>query len=270
MTRLRVMTFNIFLTTLPSEEIQFFSDVWANRADFNVATIKRYNPDIIGFQEFDAGHWATYNKHLADYANYGVQEAIGTVIFWKSARFSCTDCGYFWLGDDPAQQQADWGAEDPLSAAWVLLTDRDSGEQFLLLNTHFDDGSEESRVKSSQLVLSRIEQITLEKTLPVLVLGDFNCNPWSPTYQYFLKAGFVDTFRAAGHGDSAASSTYHGFHGKTYFALEWGDQAFWRVDWILARSGLQPLQITSCTIVRDAAPPVYPSDHYPVVTEMLI
>ncbi len=264
MSRVRVMTFNIFLTTLPPDDIQFFSDIWSNRADFNVATINRYNPDVIGFQEFDLGHWATYREQLANYIPYGVDENLGTVIFWKADRFERLDSGFFWLGDHPNERKADWGAEDPLSAAWVILKDRQSEHSFLFVDNHFDDGSEEARVKSSQLVLGRIAQIG--SSLPVIAVGDFNCNPWSTTYRNFLSADFVDTYRAAGHGDSAESSTFHGFHGKDYFALDWGDQVFWRVDWILARGGLQT---SSCTIVRDAAPPVYASDHYPVVTELV-
>ncbi len=62
----------------------------------------------------------------------------------------------------------------------------------------------------------------------------------------------------------------HGFHGVTYFALAWGGEVYWRVDWIMVRSGQQSVQTTSCTIVRDAEPPVYVSDHYPVLAEVLI
>ena len=47
MTFLRVMTLNNF-NSVPPDEIECFSDVWANRAAFNVATLKRYDPDIIG------------------------------------------------------------------------------------------------------------------------------------------------------------------------------------------------------------------------------
>ena len=67
---------------------------------------------------------------------------------------------------------------------------------------------------------------------------------------------------------------FHGFQGRSYFGLEWGGAVFWRVDWIMLRPGKQPgrqpVQTLSCTIVRDAEPPVYVSDHYPVVTELLI
>jgi hypothetical protein len=42
------------------------------------------------------------------------------------------------------------------------------------------------------------------------------------------------------------------------------------VDWIMLRAGQHPIQTTSCTIVHDAEPPVYASDHYPVVAELLV
>ena len=38
----------------------------------------------------------------------------------------------------------------------------------------------------------------------------------------------------------------------------------------MARAGQQPLQTLSCTIVRDAEPPIFGSDHYPLVTELLL
>ena len=104
--------------------------------------------------------------------------------------------------------------------------------------------------------------------------GPPSCNSWSPVYRTLLAKGFVDSYCAAGHGDSTESSTFHGFQGRSYFGLEWGGAVFWRVDWIMLRPGKQPgrqpVQTLSCIIVRDAEPPVYFSDHYPVVTELLI
>lgn len=270
MSIIRVMSFNIFNILPPEEEIRYFSDIWANRSDLNVATIKRYHPDIIGFQELCPEHWETYREALAEYQHYGVDTDLGTAIFWKAARFERLAEGHFFLGDNPLERKPDWGADSPLSAVWVKLKDLQSGTEFLFLNTHLDDESATSRIKSCALILEQLNRLNPTNDLPIFMTADFNCNPWSPIYQTFLANGFVDTYRAAGHADSVESSTFHGFHGKDYFALEWGDQVFWRVDWILARSGRQRLQTTSCTIVRDAAPPVYSSDHYPVVSELLV
>ncbi len=274
MTFLRVMSFNVFLTTLAEDEIEHPSDIWADRADLNVRTIRRYAPDLIGIQELDAGHRATYAAHLADYQGIAVDDRGEDVaaVFWRADRFEEIAHGTFFLGGNPAARVPDWGSEDPLDATWVHLRCREDGQELLHLNTHFDDESEHSRVESAKLVVARLDTLQAERgDVPVVVTGDFNCNPWSPAYRVFLAAGFVDTFRAAGHGDSAATSTFHGFRGVEYFALEWGDQVFWRVDWILTRDGAaRRAQTTSCTVVHDAEPPIYPSDHWPVVTELLL
>ncbi len=274
MTAVRVMSFNVFLTTLADDEIEHPSDVWANRADLNVRTIRRYAPDLIGFQELDAGHRATYAAHLGDYraVTAAADGEDVAAIFWRADRFEDLAHGTIFLGSDPAARVPDWGAEDPLDATWAHLRCRDDGQELILLNTHFDDESERSRVESARLVVSLLERLRTERgNLPVIMTGDFNCNPWSETYQIFLGAGFVDSYRAAGHGDSVASSTFHGFHGEGYFALEWGSDVFWRVDWILTRDGAaHRVQTVSCTIVHDAEPPIYPSDHWPVVTEVLL
>ena len=263
------MSFNIFNILPPEEEILYFSDIWANRADFNLATIKRYAPDIIAFQELCPEQWQTYREPFAEFQHFGAETNLGTAILWKASRFEKIAEGFFYLGDNPHEHKMDWGADGARSAGWVKLRELTSSTEFLVLNTHFDDESELSRIKSAPLILEQLTQLNPNNDLPIIMCGDFNCNPWSPVYQTFLADNFVDTYRAAGNADSADSNTFHGFHGRDYFALEWGNQIFWRVDWILARNGKQRLQTTSCTIVRDAAPPVFASDHYPVVTELM-
>jgi endonuclease/exonuclease/phosphatase family metal-dependent hydrolase len=250
-------------------------NAWPNRAALNVATIKRYRPDLIGFQEIQAANLATYIAELDGYEhvrghNYGdVEPTEWTSIFWKEACFALIASGQFWLSRTPDVPSVDWNVEYPMGATWVRLRCRESGAELLHLNTHLDDESELSRVEGSKLIARRVAELQADQ-LPAVVTGDFNCNPWHAPYEVFLNSGFTDTYRAAGHGDSVASSTFHGRRGEAYFALEWGGEIFWRVDWILVRDGAQRLQTTSCTIIRDAEPPLYPSDHYPVVSEMLL
>jgi endonuclease/exonuclease/phosphatase family metal-dependent hydrolase len=268
MSRIRIMTLNNF-NTIPAEEIEYFSDLWENRSLFNVRTIKRYAPDLIGFQEFEPEHRATYLQELGDYEQYvGHESGEGTAILWKRTRFELLDQGVRWLPRAEVAHLHDLEDAFLMNTAWVKLRCQMSGQTFVFLNTHLNDVSESARQIGTGINLQIVNELDAERALPVIMAGDFNCNPWSPVYRQLLNEGFVDTYRAAGHGDSVESSTFHGFHGKEYFALEWGDQVYWRVDWIMLWPGGQPWQITSCTIVRDAEPPVYVSDHYPVVTEM--
>ena len=140
----------------------------------------------------------------------------------------------------------------PLGVTWVRLRRAGSALELLHLNTHFEDGpgGAESRREGSRLMVARLAAAGW-RDLPAVLTGDFNANPWSPPYEAFLAAGFLDAHRAAGHGNSAASSTYHGFRGASYFALDYGGEVFWRVDWVLARGGALPLRTTSCTTVRE-------------------
>jgi endonuclease/exonuclease/phosphatase family metal-dependent hydrolase len=264
---IRVMTFNIHGNDPEWDHLH---------ADPTLGVLQRYPPDLLGLQEVAVPNIEFYRQHLIDYdyelgQKYGEEEGCGYIsILWKKARFELLASGNFWFSRTPDIPSNDWGVEYPLGAIWVRLQDKLTGIQLLHLNTQFEDGSwgEQSRQESSQLIVVRIAH--LAPNLPVILTGDFNCNPWSSAYNHFQANGFTDTYRAAGNADSVDSSTYHGYAGQQYFALEWGAELFWRVDWILTRDGTQRLQTSSSTIVRDAAPPIYPSDHYPVVSELVV
>lgn len=153
MTNIRVMTFNLF-NTVPDDQVEHFSDIWANRAAFNVKTIKRYDPDVIGFQEFEPVHWATYRKELADYGHSRhVEHETGetTAIFWKSERFDALDDGYFWLPRAEVPQAAHLEDDPLMNTTWAKLRCRSNGLEFIHLNTHLNDESEAARQAGNQL-----------------------------------------------------------------------------------------------------------------------
>jgi endonuclease/exonuclease/phosphatase family metal-dependent hydrolase len=263
---IRVMSFNIWQTRAHEADADAdeFTNTWPQRAGLNIKVLKRYSPDLIGFQEFDAGHWATYESELSEYAAFHTHPLgghLGNAIFWKADRFDRLRSGVLPLCPDP----------EPADAAWVHLRCRQGRQELLLLNTQLNDESEPARVDSTRLILQGLDQLQPAQPLPVVLTGDYNCNAWSPIYQQLLREGFTDTYRAAGLPDTVESSTFHGMHGRDYFALEWGDQLNWRVDWILARDGAAArLLTTAAAIVRDAEPPIYPSDHYPVLAELRV
>ena len=184
---------------------------------------------------------AVYQDQLTEYTHDpGFQDGEGKPIFWKRTRFELITSGKFWFSRTPDVRSSDWGVPYPMGAVWVQLKDRQTGAYLVHLNTHFEDGAEgeQSRVESSKLIVTRLAHLTHET--PVIVTGDFNCNPWSAAYNIFAAGGFTDTYRAAGQADSVASSTFHGYRGQQYFSLEWGGELFWRVDWILTTCCTRP------------------------------
>jgi endonuclease/exonuclease/phosphatase family metal-dependent hydrolase len=269
-TTIRVMTFNIRGSCHTVDG----ANAWAGRAALNVAVIKRHAPDLIGFQELQRGNLETYRACLAGYDHrLGPPAKDGephdfNAIFWQPTRLAPLDAGGFWLSRTPDRPSGDWGAACIRVANWVRLRAAAGDAEFLHLNTHLDHISEPARLAGCRLILRQFAELGAD-ALPVVVTGDFNCLPGSPAYRLFRAAGFTDVFLAAGNEDGEGTDTFHKFLGEGYPAINYDDRPT-RIDWILTRDGAHRWQARSCAIVRDAAPPLYPSDHYPVLAELAL
>ena len=105
MSRLRVMTFNIANAIETEDDGE---NAWAFRAPLNVRTIKRYAPDLIGFQQCDDGNLETYQSMLAEYRYTHGPAADGPDLYDYNAiaylpeRLELLDSGGFYLSEAPA------------------------------------------------------------------------------------------------------------------------------------------------------------------------
>mgnify|MGYP001227391128 CR=1 FL=1 len=127
---MRVMSFNI--------RGSFHDDGdndWPKRRDLNIATIQKYNPDIIGFQEAQSGNLADYANELPEYAyNLGpvaVRKADDhhhVPIFWRRERYALVNSGGFYLSETPDVWSIGWGATFARSANWVTLLDMQTNQ----------------------------------------------------------------------------------------------------------------------------------------------
>jgi endonuclease/exonuclease/phosphatase family metal-dependent hydrolase len=257
---IKVMSFNIRCSTVKKDG----ENVWPARAQLNVETIRRYSPDLIGFQECDTGNLATYAETLPGYEkklgpHYNPPEvAAYNACFYKPGFAKVLDDGGFWLSLTPDRYSGDWGTNCNRSAHWTKF-ELKSGAKFMYLTTHMDHISEQARVEGSKLIVRELARIAGD--LPTLVTGDFNCDPGSEAYRTFAAAGFRDTFVESGNKDDAAAYTFHAFKGTR-------DPNYGRIDWVLIRNGKGSFKAKRTTIIKDAKPPVYPSDHFPVLAEV--
>lgn len=266
----RVMSFNVRGASHMGDGV----NIWEKRAAINVETIRRYEPDLIGFQEFHHGNREVYERELPGYTRlpgpvYGTgQVEEYAAIFFDPERFEDLDSGGFWLSDTPDEYSTSWGNEVIRSANWAVLRCRQNGATFLHVNTHLDHVSEPARVEGSGLILRQSEETrTNHGELPTVVTGDFNCTPGTRPYRVFIEDGFVDTFLAAGNEDDAY--TFHAFKGAR-FTPDDTDKPTGRIDWILVRDEAGRVKIRSHEILRDGDEEAgtYPSDHYPVLAEL--
>lgn len=238
---------------------------WPARADLNIATIRKHAPDLIGFQEVHPTNLDAYREHLTGYEyligpHYNDAEPYQhPTIAWNRERLRLLESGGFWLSLTPDCHSRAWDTACTRAATWARLEWIEGGLTLLHLNTHLDHISEMARMEGARMIVRQLQRLAQDGE-PVIVTGDFNCPPTSVAHQIFEQHGFVDTYTAAGH--AAATPTFHGFRGPAYVP---DAQDADRIDWILLYDPFQRLHVSACEIIYDAAPPLYPSDHYPVM-----
>jgi endonuclease/exonuclease/phosphatase family metal-dependent hydrolase len=253
--RLRVMSFNIRGSFVDDGE-----NAWPARRELNVETIRKADPDLIGFQELQIGNWEDYEKALPGYARLqgpqynNAEPFCYPSIFWKQPLLELVDSGGFWLSTTPGEFSASWNTRCVRSSAWVRLRAED-GVPLFVLNTHLDHVSEEARVEGARLIVEEVRRLRAGGE-PVLITGDFNCVPGSDALNVFASAGYLDAFAAAG---AEETGTFHAFTGEAIMP---------RIDWVLVDPGACQVEFASAEAIRDAQPPIYPSDHLPLVVDL--
>ena len=292
MTPFKVMTFNIKGSYYEDGE-----NNWPFRASLNSETIIRFTPDLIGFQEVQQGNIDHYEQTLPGYDyELGAEtarenqsgHAYYCAIYWKTDRFDCLDQGYFFLNKTPDQYALDWGVSQGRTVNWVKLYDKITGRRLLHINSHLPHDSEEGRINSTHLIVRSLPDL-IEDDDTVFMTADFNARAYSlpqewidrlpleqreivqnhehfaygnEVYQIFQAAGFRDAYCEAGHEDQPSENTFHGLLGENFPRIGY------RIDWILIKDVRVSLRVQDAMIIRDAQPPLYPSDHYPVIATL--
>ena len=257
---IRVMSFNIRYGTANDGE-----NDWDKRKEFLVATIKAFDPDLLGTQETLGFQRDYLADQLPGYAVLGVGRDNGKekgemmALYYRQERFEALDEGHFWLSESPdSPGSKSWDSSLPRMVTWVKLTDRKNaaGKPIVFFNTHFDHRGPEARRESARLLRRRID--SLAKDCAVIVTGDFNAGEGSPPYQALFanadhQTALLDCFRVAHPQPGDQEGTFSGFRAS---ATEGS-----RIDWIACT---HDFQVTSAEIDRTERGGRTPSDHFPV------
>jgi endonuclease/exonuclease/phosphatase family metal-dependent hydrolase len=238
---------------------------WPYREPLNVRLLEQHAPDLIGFQEVHQENLSILKaSHLAYAHDTGTPYNDKApfqypAVAWNPQQLRQIASGGFWLSQTPYCHSRSWDTACIRSATWEKFEWPATRLSFVHLNTHLDHISELARVEGTKLILQFLETVHL----PLIVTGDFNCNPASEAYRLFTEHGYMDAYIAAGnHG---IRWTYHGYQGKRFIPHQID---FDRIDWILLRDWSSDTQVGHCSILDDAQPPLYPSDHYPVLARI--
>jgi endonuclease/exonuclease/phosphatase family metal-dependent hydrolase len=228
-----------------------------------VQSIQNFAPDLLGVQEPYLTQVDYLRQQLPEYGFAGVGRNDGITageycgIFYRQDRFTLVESGSFWLSATPSVPGTSFVSGGvPRIATWAKLDDLASGQQYFLLNTHWDNVSSSARLQSAALIRDQIP--LLAGDLPVLLLGDFNTSQSTSPYNEIRGLNtpsefqLLDSYRQVHPTTSSNERTFHDFQGGTSGS---------RIDFILHSDDFAP---TAATIDRTQYGALWPSDHYPV------
>jgi endonuclease/exonuclease/phosphatase family metal-dependent hydrolase len=254
---LRVISYNIRYDN-PTDGL----NAWSNRKDFLVSQVRTSDPDIIGIQEslphqveYLATAWSEYGHAGQGRDEDGQGES--TTIFYRKKRFELREQHMFWLSETPYQLSKGWDAAIRRICTYVLLYDKVTKEHILVFNTHFDHVGEEARKQSARLVLRKIRE-TSSGRLPVVLMGDFNAVPESEPLRT-LQGDLKDTRLEAKAKAMGSEGSYNAFDSTK--------PATQLIDHIFVSS---TFAVNHYAVLVDSRESRYPSDHFPVVAELLL
>lgn len=164
--------------------------------------------------------------------------------------------GTFWLSETPDQPGSrGWDAACNRVVTWSVFRDKETGREFLMMNTHFDHVGDTARIESAALIIRK--SASLSGKLPVILTGDFNVTDRHRAYRILTWADneivFTDTRKSAGAEISGPEYTFVGFSDQ----FEASDQ----IDFIFAT---YQFMVLSHKIPDFRKGMRYLSDHLPV------
>jgi endonuclease/exonuclease/phosphatase family metal-dependent hydrolase len=259
---LRVMTFNIRLD-VASDGV----DRWVNRKGITADVFNKFNVDIAGVQEAVFDQVEDLRELLPGYNWFGVGRENGdkdgefSAIFYRKSKLELIRGDTFWLSEHPGEAgSVGWDASITRICTWGEFKVLNTGKTFYLFNTHFDHKGKKAREKSAELILSRIKSIANDNT--VILTGDFNFNRSSIPYKNIINNKTImlqDAQFAEGAEVSGPEWTFHGFDSVEENKRE-------KIDFIFINDKVKVLSHSILNYKRDGR---YPSDHLPVVAEIV-
>lgn len=262
---LRVMTYNIrFANPGDSGRVS-----WENRRGKVASMIRFHAPDVLGTQEGRLHQLYDLEERLSGYEWVGVGRDEGgdefSALFYRTERLALLDHHTFWLSPTPTEPGSKgWDAALPRILTWARFRDRTTDDTLFVLNTHFDHEGEEARLKSAQFIAESVGGWAKES--PVVVMGDLNAEVGSPPYEALTRGGKEAPTPSLHDAKEVAEQPHHGPL-STFNRFESSVIPEYRIDYVLVGPDVRVRRHGHLNEKWDG---VYPSDHLPVLVELLV
>ncbi len=256
---MRVMSYNIRCGSCERE-----SDVnhWSRRKYLVADVIKSAQADVIGLQEAELFQVHDLVSLLADFDWVGVgrddgreKGEINAVLVRRSA-LSIASYKTLWLSGTPETVSRGWDALLNRTVTVLALESRATGRGLNFLNTHFDHAGVVARNESALLIEKLVQSLGANR--PVILTGDFNARSDFAGYQN-LTGPLRDAATTSQAPATGGNITFNGF-GRDV-------QADNKIDYIFVSPGVE---VKTHRVVTDLYNGLYPSDHFPLVADILL
>lgn len=249
---LHVMSYNI-RRRMP----QMFTrgpDRWMHRRPLLKQFLESEQPTLLGAQE-TLPQQANFVRHALGehYRSIGYGREAGrrgesAPIFYDSRRLLLLDWNQTALSDTPdVTGSTSWGNHTPRLVVEASFLDLATGIRFQAVNTHLDNFSRTSRLRSADV----LRHIVSHRALPSIVTGDFNTDAdTSPYYKLTGQGLLLDSWNTAA---TRLGETWGTFLNYRAPRLEHK-----RIDWILVTPTVTVLS-AAINVTRYGGG--WPSDH---------
>jgi endonuclease/exonuclease/phosphatase family metal-dependent hydrolase len=255
--QMNIITFNIRFNN-PGDSI----NAWPNRIEMVTGLLKFHEPDIFGLQEALIGQIEDIQNNLPDYEWFGVGRDDGkkggefSPVFYNKTKFILIEQNTFWLSETTEKPSKSWDSSLNRIVTWGKFKSKVTGKQFLVFNTHFDHRGVEARKQSAILIRKKIEEMTKDKNLPVILTGDFNLTPDQEPIS-LIKKFLSDSREVTEQPPYGPVGTFNSF--------DWNAPMKGRIDYIFVYGGIKVLKYA---VLTDSKEQRWPSDHLPVFAKV--
>lgn len=251
MRELQIATYNVRVDTEVDNNWS-----WDYRKQEVINLINYHNWDVFGVQEIrpnqveDLSTLEGYMSYTKEREGDSLGEGLG--IYFKPEVFDLLDKGHFWLSKTPYEPSIHPEAGCKRIALWVVLKEKISNKEILIINTHLDHISDVARKEGMAVLLKELAD-KIDKYQTIL-LGDFNAEP-SEILHDELKKQFSypeDEKIVFVYGPKG---TFQDFN----YDIPWSELE--QIDYILFKE----IKSVRYGVLTDSCDRKFPSDHFPVV-----
>ncbi len=251
-TDLRIMSFNIRCLNVGN-------DSWKDRIGIVSETFLKSEADSIGIQEGTPEWMATLKDTVSEKYAFvgqgrdGLDKGEYSAIFYLKDKYDVVDSGTFWLSETPDEMSRGWDASMNRICTWVILKNKETGKEYVHMNSHFDHLGTVAQKNSAILIAERAKTFG---DMPIVFTADMNVKENSTAYNTMVTSGvFKDTKREA--SDTMDYLTYHDTKPQNHEGHV--------LDYVMVNDNLGALSYKVVTAGIDGR---YVSDHFPIYADL--